>query len=299
MRTPPKLKTGDTVAIVAPAKKVTQDELLPAKDVLNQWGFKVVFGDTIGAESHQFAGTDELRWQDVQYMLDNTAIKAIFCARGGYGTVRIIDRLSFENFLQNPKWICGFSDVTVFHSHINKIFNIETLHSVMPVSFEGTDRTSLSSLKNALMGKKMSYETGGSKYNCSGKCKGKITGGNLSILFSLLGSTSQVNTKGKILFLEDLDEYLYHIDRMMMALKRAGMLHELAGLLIGSLNKMHDNDIPFGKNAMEIIASHTTDYNYPVAFNFPAGHVKDNRTLIMGRMYEMTVKEHHTRLKTL
>ena len=226
-------------------------------------------------------------------MLDDEKIKAVFFARGGYGTVRIIDRLDFTNFIKRPKWLIGYSDITVIHAHIHNISGIETLHGAMPVNFSGSDysKATLTSLRNTLFGKTLKYKLKHHPLNKKGIARGVLVGGNLSVLYSLKGSKSDIDTKNKILFIEDLDEYLYHIDRMMMCLKRAGQLEHLAGLIVGGMSKMNDNLIPFGKSPYEIISETINEYSFPVCFNFPAGHIKDNRALIMGRKIEMSVAQ--------
>ena len=224
----------------------------------------------------------------LQYMLDNEDIKAILCVRGGYGTVRIIDKINFSQFQKKSKWLAGFSDITVLHSQIHKL-NIASLHSTMPVSFSSNTTAAIESLKDALFGNNISIETDSHPLNRNGQAKGQIVGGNLSILYSLIGSPSDLNTDGKILFIEDLDEYLYHIDRMMMNLKRSGKLSNLRGLIVGGMTKMNDNTIPFGKDAESIIKDAVSEYNYPICFGFPAGHVSDNRTLKLGQIAHLKV----------
>ena len=290
------LKEGDTVAIVSTARKVSKKELLPAITILNNWGLKVVLGTSIEAEEHQFAGNDRLRTSDFQTMLDHPEIDAIWCARGGYGTVRIIDLLDFSNFKKHPKWIIGYSDVTVLHAHLHQL-GIETLHAQMPLSIETKSDATINSIKQTLFGEKYEIRIPSEKNNSIGIASGQIIGGNLSILYSLCGSPSALNTKGKILFIEDLDEYVYHIDRMLQNLKRNGTFDELEGLIVGGMTQMHDNDIPFGKSAEEIILSICLDYNFPIAFNFPAGHVEDNRALIMGREVSLEIDKTNVKLK--
>jgi len=290
------LKIGDKVAIVSTARKVSKKELEFAFVLLKKWGLKVVFGKTIDAEENQFAGNNELRTSDFQEMLDNPEINAIWCARGGYGTVRIIDQLDFSEFKKNPKWIIGYSDVTVLHSHIHKM-GIETLHAQMPVDIENKSEASRSSIKNVLFGKDYTMEVSSDKNNKIGNASGQLVGGNLSILYSLCGSPSAINTDGKILFIEDLDEYLYHVDRMMQNLKRNGMLTHLKGLVIGGMTQMNDNTIPFEKTVTEIILDVCKGYDFPIAFNFPAGHVQDNRALIMGREVELKITNFDVTLK--
>ncbi len=221
-------------------------------------------------------------------MLDNQDIKAILCVRGGYGTVRIIDDIDFSQFQKNPKWLAGFSDITVLHSHIHKL-NVATLHSTMPISFSSNTSKAVMSLRDALLGKHLSIKIDHHPFNRFGEAKGLIVGGNLSILYSLMGSPSDLNTDGKILFIEDLDEYLYHVDRMMINLKRSGKLSNIKGLIVGGMTKMNDNAIPFGKDAESIIKDVVSEYNYPVCFGFPAGHIKDNRALKLGVIAELKV----------
>jgi muramoyltetrapeptide carboxypeptidase len=293
MITPPYLKKGDRIAMVSPARKISPAEVETAINIFKSWGLEVVAGDHLYASYNQFAGSDEQRLSDFQQMLDDGSIRAIICSRGGYGTVRIIDSLDFTGFMKNPKWIVGYSDITVLHSHIHEHFGVETLHAVMPVNFKDKcdGNPSVVTLKKALFGKEIGYHIPGEQLNRKGSCKGPLIGGNLSILYSLTNSSSDIKTNGKILFIEDVDEYLYHIDRMMMNLRRSGKLEGLAGLLVGTMNKMHDNDVPFNKTAYEIIAEAVEDYPYPVCYNFPAGHIDDNRALILGREVSLEVDD--------
>jgi muramoyltetrapeptide carboxypeptidase len=286
MKIPPSLQKGDTIAILATARKNIDDNLKPAIDLLHSWGLEVVIGKSIGLDDNQLAGTDAQRAADFQQQLDNPNIKAIWCVRGGYGTVRIIDLLDFTQFKQNPKWIIGFSDVTVIHSYVNKL-NIATIHAAMPVTVGKASVESVETLRKALIGESLEYEMPFDPANRLGNAKGEIVGGNLSILYSLMGSNAQIDCKGKILFIEDLDEYLYHIDRMMMSLKRCGCFDGLNGLIIGTMTKMKDNDIPWGKNANQIIADVTKEYSFPILYNFPAGHFHDNRALIFGKQVSL------------
>jgi len=296
MLTPQYLSKGDRIAIVSPARKISPEEVANAIRTFTEWGLKVVEGDHLYSEYHQFAGSDNQRSTDLQSVLDDPTVKAIICSRGGYGTVRIIDRMDFSNFVNNPKWIIGYSDVTVLHSHIHRNFGVETIHGVMPINFkgEGESNPSVITLKKALFGKLLSYRLPLTEYCRKGTAEGELVGGNLSILYSLANTRSDINANGKILFLEDLDEYLYHVDRMMMNLKRSGMLENLAGLIIGGMTRMRDNDVPFGKTAYEIIAEAVQDYSYPVFYGFPAGHEEDNRALILGRRMKFEVKEEMT-----
>lgn len=292
---PPFLVPGDTVAVVSTARKIAVDEVHYAKNFLEQQGYKVVLGKTIGAEDHQFAGSDALRTEDFQNFLDDPKVKAIWCARGGYGTVRIIDKLNFSAFQQAPKWIVGYSDVTVIHSHLHKM-GYQTLHAPMPVDFEKQTETAKQNFLKSISGVKLSYAVAPHSLNRIGTASGVLVGGNLSMLYSLCGSPSAIETKGKILFLEDLDEYLYHIDRMLQNLSRNGMLEHLSGLVIGSMNKMNDNAIPFGKNAEEIIAEAVAAYKFPVCFGFPAGHNEDNNPLCLGTEVLLEVSENGSKL---
>ncbi len=289
------LKKGDTVAIVSTARKNIDDNLKPSIDLLHSWGLEVVIGTTIGLDRDQLAGTDEERAEDFQKQLDNPNVKAIWCVRGGYGTVRMIDLLDFTKFKQNPKWIVGFSDVTVLHSHLNNL-GYQTIHGTMPISIERASFEAKETLRKALFGDRLSYSISCDNMNKMGIGKGELVGGNLSILYSLLGSASAIDCTDKILFLEDLDEYLYHIDRMMINLKRNGCLESLKGIVVGAMTKMKDNDIPWGKNALEIIQDVAKKYNIPIVYNFPAGHIQDNRALIFGKQVTLEVNDLETKL---
>ena len=299
LRKPKNLKTGDTVAIVSTARKISLKEIKYAIEVYESWGLKVVIGETIGAEENQYAGSDKLRTKDFQKMLDNEIIKAIFCARGGYGTIRILDKLDFTKFLKTPKWIVGYSDVTVLHAHINNYLAVQTLHATMPINFKENTKETLTTLKAALFGKKLSYKFITNKKNKLGKVKGYIIGGNLSILYSILGTNSGFNTDNKILFIEDLDEMVYHIDRMIIALKRAGKFNKIKALLVGGMTEMKDNtkefnyptNNPFGKTVEEIILEHTNEFNFPIYFNFPSGHQKNNNAIIFGKEIKLSLEK--------
>lgn len=291
MREPAPLKPGDEIRIVATARKITPEELQPALDQLAEWGFTPTTGKHIYAEDRQFAGTDNQRASDLQAALDDPDVRAILCARGGYGSVRIIDRLVFSDFHDNPKWVAGYSDITALHNHIHRHLEICTLHSTMPINFKTNTSGALESLRSALVGGPLRYDVAPHPRNSCGTAQGEITGGNLSMLYSLMGSPSQVETDGKILFIEDLDEYLYHVDRMMINLKRSGVLDNLAGLILGGLTDMNDNTVPFGRTAEEIVAEAVEEYDYPVCFGFPAGHLDDNRTLKLGAKAKLAVGE--------
>lgn len=291
MITPQTLKNGDAVGIVSTARKITKEEVKPALQLLEKWGLRAVLGKTIGAEENQFAGSDGLRAEDFQQMLDDPEIKAIWCARGGYGTVRMVDWLDFSAFKKNPKWIIGYSDVTVLHSHIHNL-GFETLHAQMCLEIENKTPEARESIRKVLFGEAYIVEFigNGAAINAGAQnIKGELIGGNLSVLYSLCGSASEMKTDGKILFIEDLDEMLYHLDRMMMNLKRSGFLKNLKALIVGGMTEMKDNKVYFGKTAEEIIVDLVREYNYPIILNFPAGHIGDNRALILGREVELKI----------
>jgi len=290
MGTPPFLKRGDKIGIVAPARKISKQEIQFAVDTFEKWGLKVVFGKNLFGSENQYSGSDVQRIKDFQDMLNDNSIRAIIAARGGYGTLRIIDKLNFKKFQEKPKWIIGYSDITVLHSHIHQNFEIETLHATMPINFY-KDEESVEALKKCLFGDKISYSINVHPLNRKGKAEGGLVGGNLSLLYALKGSKSGISTSGKILFIEDLDEYLYHIDRMMISLKRAGKLSHLAGLIVGGMADMKDNQTPFGKTAEEIICEFVEKFDYPVCFGFPAGHQPKNLALPLGRRAKLNVGE--------
>ena len=299
---PPYLKKGDLVGIVCPAGFMDAAKVNECIRVLtDQWGYTVRVGKTIGHQYHYFAGTDEERKADIQLMLDDPNVKAILCGRGGYGTGRIIDDLDFRAFRKSPKWIIGFSDITVLHSHILARYNIASLHAPMANAFnnEGFKNEFVGSLRETLRGKKMKYEVNPHRYNHVGKSQGMLIGGNLSLVADLVGSRSDLNFSGKILFLEDIGEYLYNIDRMLRQLKRAGKLRNLAGLVLGGFTDMKDTDIPFGKNVDQILSEIANEYEYPVCFGFPVSHDKENMTLKVGGNYELDVRSQKVVLKEL
>jgi len=294
MQQPPYLKSGDVITIISSARKITNAEIAPSIELLESWGLNVKLGENLFEEHHQFAGTKEQRIQDLQTALNDNESKAILCARGGYGTVQLIDSIDFSYFKENPKWLIGFSDVTVLHNHINQNFGIESIHATMPINFpkEGENKATLS-LKAALFGGVMEYNFKVEKESIlpSKSIQAPIVGGNLSIIYSIIGTTSQIDTKGKFLFLEDLDEYLYHIDRMMMNLKRAGLFKGCKGILVGGMSDMNDNAIPYGSTAKEIILENIKQYDIPIVFGVPAGHIKENLALIMNRQLTLTSKD--------
>jgi muramoyltetrapeptide carboxypeptidase len=289
MLIPKKIQKGDKVTIVAPARKVTEKELLPAIEILKSWGLIVVIHPLLWKEENQFAGSDIDRATLLQWAINSEEIKVIFCARGGYGTVRIIDFIDFGPLFISPKWICGFSDITVLHAHLSKI-GIASLHSTMPLLFqqEGGEEA-LNTLHNALFDTPISYELQSNKQNVCGNAFGELVGGNLSVLYSLLGSRSLPDTSSKILFLEDLDEYYYHIDRMLYGLMRAGFFENISGVVVGSMTDMHDNLIPFGIETPQMIINCLKGKSVPVIFDFPAGHIPDNRAITFGVKYNLYV----------
>lgn len=297
MTTPPNLVSGDCIGIVSTARKIQTDELLPFLDLLKKWGLNYVLGESINSSSNQFAGDSALRTRDFQRMLNDPEIKAIWCARGGYGTVQIIDQLDFSDFIKKPKWIIGYSDITVLHSHIHN-FGIETLHANMAIEIDTKSEKTRSSIKNVLFGRayaiSLAFEV--NNLNRNGRAEGTLVGGNLSVLYSIIGSPSAINTEGKILFIEDLDEMMYHIDRMMQNFKRNGLLKHLSGLIVGGMSEMRDNTVPYGRTAEEIISEVVNEYDFPVCFGFPAGHIHDNRALIMGRNVTLDIKKRNVTL---
>lgn len=302
---PEVIKKGDSVMLVATARKVTPQEMAPAIALLEHWGLRVKENPLLYAADHQMAGTDAQRAAQLQQALDDEEVRAVFCVRGGYGTVRIVDRIDWSRLAQQPKWIVGYSDVTVLHSHIARRLGLPTLHAIMPVNVPAdavrAPYPALESLHQALFEGSLRYGDIVSptaqppRPFRPGQATAPVTGGNLSILYSLCGSPSDIDTRGKILFIEDLDEYLYHIDRMMQNLKRTGKLDHLAGLVVGALCDMHDNGIPFGRTAEEIVWDAVKDYDYPVAMHCRMGHIgTDNLALPLGREARLTVSPQGT-----
>lgn len=290
MQKPTRLKKGDKIAIVTTARKVIKEELATGISLAESWGLEVILGKSIGVEYNQFGGDDNLRAEDFQNQLDNPEIKAIWCARGGYGTVRIIDKLDFTNFQKNPKWIIGYSDITVIHSHIHNL-GFQSLHAQMPVDIENKSKAAQESVRKVLFDDDYSIKfRTENQLNHEGATEGVLVGGNLSMLYSMCGSPTAIDTKDKILFIEDLDEYLYHVDRMMQNLKRNGYFDSIKALLVGGMTEMNDNAIPFGYNAQEIISQYMQDKSIPVVFDFPAGHIKNNLALAFGKNVHITLK---------
>lgn len=292
---PNSLNKGDKIGLVSTARYISPIELKTAIEVLEEWGLNVILGVNIFCNNEQFAGTDLERASDLQMMINDNSIKAILCTRGGYGTARIIDLIDFTNLFTHPKWIIGYSDITVLHTHINKL-GLASLHATMPINFNTNTSNALQSM-HACLFKQQQQVTSPTYYlNKNGCVNAEIVGGNLSVIYSLLGSKSDIDTVGKILFLEDLDEYLYHIDRMVLNLKRNNKFSPLKGLIIGAMEDMHDNTISFGKSVNEIIYEHTSDYNFPICFNFPAGHISNNTSLILGKNSELEINNNNVNL---
>jgi muramoyltetrapeptide carboxypeptidase len=292
VKIPPYLEPGNTIALVCPSGYMAIEKAQTCIDVLQQWGYKVKVGTTVGSQSATyFSGTDEERLANFQQILDDDEVHAVLCARGGYGLSRIIDHISFRKFKKHPKWVIGFSDITVLHSHIYSNYGIATLHSPMAAAFNdgGFNNEFVLSLKNALEGKRIKYECAAHEFNKKGEAVGELVGGNLALLAHLVGTQSDIKTKGRILFLEDVGEYLYNIDRMMRQLQRSGKLSKLAGLIIGGFSDIKDTERPFGQNAYEIINEIVKEYDYPVCFGFPVSHEKENYALKVGEGYKLKV----------
>jgi muramoyltetrapeptide carboxypeptidase len=288
---PRSLNQGDTIAIICPSGFMPLEKMQQCMDTLQQWGFNVVLGKTAGNQYHYFSGTDEERLNDLQTMLDDDKVQAIFCGRGGYGLSRIIDKVNFQKFIQHPKWMIGYSDITLLLSHIFSNFDIVALHAPMAGAFNEMENSEIyiQSIFDSLTGKTQTYSTGPLPYNRYGICEGRMVGGNLSMLAHAVGTPSDIHTNDTILFIEDIGEYKYNIDRMLMQLKRSGKLARLSGLVVGKFTDIKDTTIPFGQDIFEIIADKVKEYNYPVCFDFPVGHVKENYALKIGARYQLSV----------
>jgi muramoyltetrapeptide carboxypeptidase len=299
IRIPPYLTKGDAVGIICPAGYMPYEKAATCIEVLQEWGYKVKTGKTLGNQFHYFSGTDEERLTDLQMMLDDNDVKAVLCGRGGYGMSRIIDQLDFKAFKKKPKWLIGFSDITVLHAHVYRKFNIATLHAPMAAAFNDGEYANvfIQSLRKALKGDLSNYRCETHPLNRTGKAEGELVGGNLSLVAHLTGSASSFQTKGKILFLEDVGEYIYNVDRMMIQLKRSGMLQQLAGLVIGGFSEMKDTTTPFGSDVFSAIHSHIKEYTYPVCFDFPVSHEKNNYALKVGLVHQLSVSTNKVVLK--
>ena len=295
------LNPGDTIGIVCPAGFMPFEKALTCIETLKAWGFNVVPGKTLGNQYHYFSGTDEQRRDDLQQMLDDENIDAILCARGGYGTGRIIDKLDFSKFIQHPKWVIGFSDITVLHCHLFSNYQIASMHGPMAAAFDdgGFKNKYIQSLHEALSGKKADYKTGGNVLDQPGKAKAILVGGNLSLLVNLIGTPSDIQTKNKILFIEEVSEYIYSVDRMMYQLKRSGKLEHLKGLIIGGFSDMKDTTLPFGQSVQQAVKDLVKDYKYPVCFDFPISHEKQNFAVKVGIKYKLNVAENLVELREL
>jgi muramoyltetrapeptide carboxypeptidase len=295
---PEALKPGDLIGIVSPASRVSPEVVVPARMLLEKMGYRVLMGQYVFETHHQFAGTDLQRSHDLQNMLDHPKVKAIICARGGYGSLRTLQNINWDRFLARPKWLVGFSDVTVLHAALNR-FRVASVHGVMPRYFLENDQASFSfeTLLKSLSGETLSYSFESSSFNRKGTATGELTGGNLSILYSLRGTPYDLDTEGKILFIEDLSEYLYHLDRMLMNLKTGGKLSKLKGLIVGAFTEMKDHETAFGKTVEEIVLDVVSDYDYPVAFHFPAGHQPENLAMRLGCTAQLVVDEQRVQFK--
>ncbi len=301
MKVPPYIKTGSKIHIVSPAGKIDAEYVMPAVEWFTEQGYKVELGKHVFAHHFQFAGTDEQRLDDLQTAMDDPETDVILCSRGGYGTVRIIDKLDFTNFQEKPKWLVGFSDITVLHSCLNNL-RVASIHGAMPRYFfndNGLPNENLTSLMQVLSGEEISYNFSTNNKNRMGSATAELTGGNLSLITSQLGTHFDIEANGKILFLEEIDEYLYHTDRMIRQLKLAGKLDKLAGLIIGDFTDMKDNASPFGENVHEIISEAVKKFDYPVAFDFPAGHDKRNLALTFGQTWQLDISKARSTLKLL
>jgi muramoyltetrapeptide carboxypeptidase len=291
-KTPPYLKKGDTIAITCPAGYMPREKAQTCIETIQQWGFEVMVGKTLGSKSkNYFSGNDETRLNELQAMLDDEGIKAILCGRGGYGISRIIDQIDFTRFKKNPKWIIGFSDITLLHAHINRNFKIATLHAHMAAAFNNGENKNefIDSLHKALVGKKAKYGCKAHPFNKLGEAKGELIGGNLTLITHLIGTKSDINTKNKILFIEDIGELIYSTDRMLHQLKRSGKLTNLSGLIVGGFTDVKDTERPFGKKVKELIKDILQDYDYPVCFDFPVGHKKENYALKIGGDFQLKI----------
>lgn len=288
---PPYLSQGNTIGIVCPAGYLPKDKAETCMRVLTEWGFEVRAGSTLGSQHNYFSGTDEQRLEDLQHMLDDKSIHAILCGRGGYGVGRIIDKIDFRKFRKHPKWIIGYSDITILHSHLYSRLKTASLHSPMAAAFNDDEYNNpyIQSLQKVIKGEKPKYICEVNPYNNIGEAAGKLVGGNLSLIAHLIGTRSDINTDGKILFLEDVGEYIYNVDRMLYQLKRNGKFEKLQGLIIGAFNDLKDTVIPFGKDVYEVVHDIVKEYDYPICFNFPVGHTRENYVLKVGAQYKLHV----------
>lgn len=291
VKIPPYLKKGDLIGITCPSSKMELSAAEYAAAVISSWGYRVHLGITVGTSFHNFSAPDELRLEELQDMMDDPEIKAIVFGRGGYGMISILDKLDFRRFRKHPKWLCGYSDITTLHAHLQQRYGIASIHSLMCSGIAAPTKNNVyvASLREALQGKRSSYDAPPHAMNRAGKATGKLVGGNLTLLTNLSGSVSQPDTKGKILVLEDVGEYRYNVDRMMYNLKRAGWLDKLAGLVVGSFTEERETETPFGQTEFEIIRNLVKEYDYPVCYNFPVGHQEANYALKLGIPHELKI----------
>lgn len=301
IKTAPYLKKGDTIAIVCPAGFLTLEKAATCIETLQAWGYKVKIGKTLGSQFHYFSGTDEERAADLQAMLDDKTVNAILCGRGGYGVSRIIDQLDFKAFKKNPKWLIGFSDITVLHAALYGQVKYASIHSSMAGAFNdgGAENEYVQSIRKLLKGQLANYSCSPHAFNKLGKTTGELVGGNLSLIVHMIGTKTAYQTKNKILFMEDLGEYIYHIDRMFLQLKRAGFLEGLAGLVIGGFTDMKDTTVEFGMTVYETLQEHLKEYNYPICYDFPVSHETPNYALKVGAKHELSVTKTKTTLKEI
>jgi muramoyltetrapeptide carboxypeptidase len=292
---PPHLKKGDKIAITCPAKSL-KAPMTDAIKLLESWGLEVVLGESVNSIFHQFAGTDEMRAADMQKFINDDSVKAIIAARGGYGCIRIVDEIDWSPLLVHPKWIIGFSDITVFHLQLQSM-GLQSLHAQMPVNIKESSKQGLETLRKALFGEGLNYEIEPYDNNKIGESQAEIIGGNVTLLTACLGARNDISYDGKILFIEDVNDYNYAIDRMLRTLDRAGKFKNLAGLIVGGFTDLKENDIPFGFTPYETIQEIVAKYDYPVCYNFPAGHLPDNRALIFGEKVSLSVKKEKATIK--
>ncbi|MBS1752177.1 MAG: LD-carboxypeptidase [Bacteroidetes bacterium] len=302
IKIPRYLKRGDTIGLTCPAGYMEYEKTKKCIATLKKWGYNVIVGKTVGGASlNYFSGTDEERLADLQEMMDDSSILAILCGRGGYGMGRIIEQINFKKFIKNPKWIIGFSDITILHAHIHSRYNIATLHAPMAAAFNegGYKKEYVQSLRQVLTGKSYKYSATPNQYNRTGTAEGILVGGNLSLLAHICGTSSDINTKGKILFIEDVGEYLYNIDRMLYQLKRNGKFEKLAGLIAGGFTDMKDTTRPFGKTIYEIFTDLLSEYNFPVCYDFPVSHGKENYALKVGVPHHLKISRQKAFLREM
>ncbi len=301
IKLPPYLKKGDTIGIVCPAGFMTLEKAATCIETLEKWGYQVKLGKTLGSQFHYFSGTDEERAADLQSMLDDRSVNAILCGRGGYGVSRIIDRLDFKSFKKNPKWLIGFSDITVLHAALYQQVKFASIHASMAGAFNdgGAENEFIESLRKAIKGQLANYSCPPHAFNHLGKASGELIGGNLSLIVHMIGTKTAYQTKNKILFIEDVGEYIYHIDRMFLQLKRAGFLEGLAGLVIGGFTDMKDTTVEFGMTVYETLHEHLKEYNYPICYDFPVSHETPNYALKVGVIHELTVSKTKAVLKEI